>query len=77
MAIAAKMVSCEEHPTWAKLCAARDKQEAVDKLSTKLKRTDGTECKVNYVFKDRYVDEYTGEELPLQETKEAIANELS
>ena len=40
-------------------------------------KIDGTESVVKFVYKDRYVDEYAGEELPIEETKAAIANELS
>ena len=38
---------------------------------------DGTESKLNLTFRDLYKDEYTGEELPQAQIREAIHEELS
>ena len=76
MQLAAAQLSVPQSSSWAKLCATQTSLAAVSDLKTKFKHVNGTESTINYVFKDRYVDEYTGEELPLAETKAAIANEL-
>ena len=76
MNVAATQISVPHPATWTELCEKQDKLAAIGDLKTKFKYVDGTEATINYNFKDRYVDEYTGEDLPLEETKAAIANGL-
>ena len=66
----------EFDPSWHRMLEDRDLVAAIEARTSTFKFANGKHVPIRWTFKDKYIDEYTQEELPAVHIQDVIIDEL-